>query len=375
MIQDETVKWLMKISTPKTFKSQEYICYEGQPGNEMYIILKGCIGVYVANLMGEQTEVSRIMAGDFFGEMSIFDNLPRSASCVALDDVVCVAIGKDKLTEFFTSCPELTLKVFENMSGRIRRMDNLLCKTNTVVKNNALKPFSIPSEYEFSHYVAEPEHDSKYLEGVAAECPICGKNISVINVKRKIMSLQRMRIDGRILYKECDPLWYDIWSCPYCHYSNHYLSFFKMLPFKREQIKRILEQQHRPELAKATDFKTPFDQLFIRYLQAIHINQAVNANDNFLIGHLWTSLYWLFEETGDVKMGAYCRNEAISYLSKAIEDNSVTGASSRQNVALTLANMYASIDDKKNALRMCDIAAEGDDGQVKTIALRLRDRL
>lgn len=84
MIKDETVQILMQICTPRTFKGNEYICYEGQPGSEMYIILRGSVGIYVSSAIETQIEISRITAGDFFGEMSIFDNLSRSASCIAL---------------------------------------------------------------------------------------------------------------------------------------------------------------------------------------------------------------------------------------------------------------------------------------------------
>ena len=76
-------------------------------------------------------------------------------------------------------------------------------------------------------------------------------------------------------------------DCPYCHYSNHYPSFFKMLPFKRDLIKRVFNEQHDPALAAHTGLNSPFDQLFLRYIQAIHINEAVNSNDSLLIGKLW----------------------------------------------------------------------------------------
>ena len=120
------------------------------------------------------------MAGDFFGEMSIFDNLPRSASCVALEDAICVSINKDKLTAFFTTCPEMAVKLLENMSGRIRRLDNELYKTERFVQNKKVPKFSLPVQYNFSHVVEEPYHDTKYAEALSADCPICGKAITCL---------------------------------------------------------------------------------------------------------------------------------------------------------------------------------------------------
>ena len=371
MIQDETVRRLMQISVPKTFKAQEYICYEGQPGSEMYIILRGSVGVYVSNAIETQTEVSRIMAGDFFGEMSIFDNLPRSASCIALEDVICVAISKDKLIPFFSACPDMAMKLLENMSGRIRRLDNALYKSERFVQNKKLPPFEIPEEYSFSHIVEEPAHNLDFTEPVTAECPICGKSITVLNLKKRIMSMSKIQSDGRIKYAECEPLWYDVWNCPYCHYSNHYLSFFRMLSFKKEFIKRILKEQHNPVILKANSLNTPFDHLFVKYIQAIHINEACNANDNTLIGKLWLNLYWLFDDAADDNMKLYCGEKAAAYLPKAIEDESLSDKQSVQSFALTLANIYTQLGQTESAKRMQDIAINGEDAQLKAFAYAL----
>ncbi len=372
MIHDDTVKKLMQISSPKSFKAGEYICYEGQPGDEMYIILRGSVGVYVTSAIGTQAEVSRILAGDFFGEMSIFDNLPRSASCIALEDTICISIGKDKLETFFAACPDMAMKLMENMSGRIRRLDNALYKSEHFVQNKKLPAFEIPSEYSFSHIVEEPAHNLNFTEAVTAACPVCGKSITVLNLKKSIMSMLKLGSDGRIRYAECEPLWYDIWNCPYCHYSNHYLSFFRMLPFKKTFIQRILKEQHKPVIELAYNYNTPFDQLFLKYIQAIHINEACNANDYTLIGKMWLNLYWLFDDAADEKMKLYCAERAADYLSKAIEEDMIPDAYSRQSIALTLTNIYLELDKKDYAKKMSEIAVNGEDGQLKSLAYAIK---
>ncbi len=96
-MREEIIVALRKMSTPKQFAKDEYICYEGQPGDEMYIILKGSVGVFLVNAVGTLNQVAVIESGNFFGEMAIFDNLPRSASCIALEDTVTVAVNKDNL--------------------------------------------------------------------------------------------------------------------------------------------------------------------------------------------------------------------------------------------------------------------------------------
>lgn len=373
MIQDETVKQLMAISKPISFSQNDYITTEGLPGSEMYIILKGSVGVYVTSALGTLTEVSRIMAGDFFGEMSIFDDLPRSASCIALEDTICVSISKRNLTSFFTNCPEMAAKLLENMSGRIRRLDNQLYKTERFVQNMHAPKFKLPEIYSFSHVVEEPPHDLNFTQAVTESCPICGKEITVLNLRRNIMRERRIDPDRRVHYVECEPLWFEVLSCPYCHYSNHHLSFFRMIPFKREFIKRILKEQHDPVLEEKKFLSTPFDHLVLRYLQAIHINEAVNSSDDLLIGMLWCDLYWLACDACDDMLSLYCAEQAALKLQKAVDGKKVKD-DERCSLALTLAHLFGVTGKKDMVQKYCELAAESTDSDVKTQAYRLKEK-
>ncbi len=375
MIQDQTVKQLMAISSPKTFAQNEYICYEGQPGSEMYIILKGSVGIYLTSAVGTLTEVSRIMAGDFFGEMAIFDKLPRSASCIALEDTICVSISEKNLRNFFTNCPDMAAKLLENMSNRIRRLDNELYKTERFVQNMRVPKFAIPDVYSFSHVVEEPAHDMDYTQMHSEACPICGKEINVRNLRKNIMRVRKNDPDGRVHYAECDPLWFDVLNCPYCHYSNHYLSFFRMIPFKREFIKRILKEQHNPVIEDKKFLSTPFDQLVLKYLQAIHINEAVNASDNLLIGTLWLNLYWLACDAADDTLALFFAQQASEKLEKALGSNAVTDALVKCKLALTLAHLLIITGKPTEAAKYCDIAATSEDSTIKTQAYSLKERI
>lgn len=374
MINDETVKQLQAISKPVIFGKNEYITTEGMPGSDMYIVLKGSVGVYVTSALGTFTEVSRITAGDFFGEMAIFDNLPRSASCIALEDTICLSISKANLIPFFANCPDVATKILENMSERIRRLNGELYKTERFVQNLHAPKFALPDAYSFSHIVEEPRHDTGYTSPIKGECPICGKKITILVLRRNIIRERKKDPDRRLRYIECDPLWFDVQSCPYCHYSNHYLSFFNMIPFKREVIKRVLKEQHDPVYATTPFLTTPFDQLVIKYLQAIHINEVVNHSDSLLIGMLWTNLYWLACDSGDDVFIVYCAEQAAKKLKSSIGDKRVTG-DERCNLALTLAFMLATIRDKPSEIdKYCNIASESTDGETKINAIKLMEK-
>ncbi len=375
MIQDETVKQLMSISAQKSFTQNEYICYEGQPGNEMYIILRGSVGVYVTSAIGTLVEVCRIRTGDFFGEMSIFDDLPRSASCIALEDTVCVSVTKHNLKRFFTKCPDVAAKLLENMSGRIRRLDDELYKTERFAQNQHAPQFSIPEIYAFSHVVEKPPIELSCTQSSTACCPICGEEINVLNLRRNIMHIRKTDDDRRVHYAECDPLWLDVLNCPYCNYSNHYLSFFRIMSFKKDAVKKILEEQHYPVIEEKKELCTPFDRLVLRYFQAIHINESVNAGDNALIGTLWLNLYWLASDAGDEQLSLYCARNASDKLKKAIDDKEISDKTARDSLALTLTHLFAAAGRNDEAKAYCEIATESKDNEIKIRAYRLKETL
>lgn len=351
MIQDDTIKHLLQISTVKHFKAQEYICYEGQPGSEMYIILQGTVGVYVSGAVDVQTEVARLKAGDFFGEMAIFDDHPRSASCIALEDVICVTVQKDRLQEFIATCPSIAMKIYENLSGRIRRLNQALYKNKAALSAQHTAPFEIPGVFSSHLFVREPHCETSFVEPVSVPCPICGEYITVVNLKRNLMTQKNQYCDGRITYYECDPLWYNIWTCPHCQYSNFYNRFFQVSPFEKDRVRQILREQHRPVLARRTDLNTPFDRLAVHYLQAIHINQI--SGNYFLVGALWLNLYWLFRDVSDPAMVLYCAERSTAALSDVLMAEEISDEDSRLNIQLSMAAMYAVMGDKARARECC----------------------
>lgn len=373
-MDESNLKELQKITTPKDFSKGEYICHEGQPGSEMYIILKGCVGVYICSPMGDQTEVSRIGEGGFFGEMAIFDNLPRSASCIALEDTVCVAIDEENIETLFTCCPDIAKKIVVSMSGRIRQLNKELYKSNRKIKNHRVANFAIPAAYGFSHVVAEPYQSPKYFDTSTHTCPVCKEPVTTMGIRRNILSARKVREDGRVYYYECDPLWYEVIKCPNCHYSNHYQNFFAVEPEEIETIKQIVEKEHIPVLEDCKK-DTAFDLLVIKYLQAIHINEHINQDNDELIGTLWLKLYWLGEDSGDNHFAEYCAKNAVKNFKMALDEVNSFGSVRKCAIALYIAYLLHVLDENDEALDYCSIASECSDNKLVERTKRLKEMI
>lgn len=371
-MRDETITQLRKISTPKQFMQNDYICYEGQPGNEMYIILKGMVGIYITSTIGTLTQVAKIQTGDFFGEMAIFDNLPRSASCIALEDTIVVAITQDNLQQLLAACPEIARQMLENMSGRIRKLDAELYQNNRFVKNRHVPKFTIPTVCLKEHAVKEPYQDPKIVAEYKQACPICAKAVTVTGMRRIIMKERSFDVDCRINYVGCDPLWTDVISCPYCYYTNHYLRFFRINNFEFEVVQRILQKEHKPIVEARMARRSEFDLLVMRYLQAIHINEHIDPGANALIGGLWRNLYWLAKDVEDSELALYCAKRAVQKYKIAVDESQFFDSASKAATALSLANLMAYCKDGKEVMHYIDIAIESQDEKISTMAVQIK---
>ena len=360
----ETILQLQKMSTFCQFKKDEYICHEGEPGEEMYIILKGSIGIYLTNFFGNLTEVAKITEGDFFGEMAIFDNQPRSASCIALQDTLCVAINKENLREFFVNCPDLAEKVVANMSKRIRHMNDELYKNTFALKKRRTPKFTIPSAYPFSHTAQEPYQDPRFCSMVEHSCPLCGETFSVKKFRKHMMEVRKTHMDGKVEYVGGNPLWHEVYSCPSCRYSNHYLSFFQINAGNRELIQKTLKEQL--PIIQTSNKKAPFDLLVQRYLQAIHLNEIIAPGEYIRIGTLWLNLYWLSREADDNRFAKYCAQRVVKKFRVVLDAGQVSDVAERGYAALALANLLEYLEmDQEDIPEYLAIAAGCEDDKMK----------
>jgi CRP-like cAMP-binding protein len=123
----------------KHYSDGETIFKEGDKGDVMYVIQSGKVKIS-KNSSSADIKMVTLQPGDIFGEMALFDKLPRSASATAEGDTRILSIDKKKLFSTIWKDPTVVLKVIETMSGTIRRLSkdfaelkkkkqNMLCGT------------------------------------------------------------------------------------------------------------------------------------------------------------------------------------------------------------------------------------------------------
>ena len=106
----------------RVYVNGEVICREGEKGDVMYVIQSGKVKINKQTHTGEIT-LATLESGSLFGEMALFDKMPRSATAVALGEARVLSIDKKKLFTTISHDPTLVFKILETMSQRIRRLN------------------------------------------------------------------------------------------------------------------------------------------------------------------------------------------------------------------------------------------------------------
>jgi CRP-like cAMP-binding protein len=106
----------------RNYKDGEVIFREGDKGNRMYAIQFGKVTIKKKTSSGE-IDMATLEAGDIFGEMSLFDKQPRSATAVACGNARILSIDKGKFFATASRDPTLAFKILQSLSQRIRRLD------------------------------------------------------------------------------------------------------------------------------------------------------------------------------------------------------------------------------------------------------------
>jgi CRP-like cAMP-binding protein len=108
-----------------TYAVGDKIFEQGELGTEMYIILDGEVDI-LKNINGESHLLSHLEKGDFFGEMALLENVPRSADAIARTEVKALVINGSRFDEMLHKNPEIAVRIIRKYSKRLREANTLL---------------------------------------------------------------------------------------------------------------------------------------------------------------------------------------------------------------------------------------------------------
>jgi CRP/FNR family transcriptional regulator, cyclic AMP receptor protein len=125
-LPDDRLQELGQMVRRRTYHRGETIFHKGDPGNGLYLITNGQVKVLLPSETGEEAVLAVLEPGDFFGELALFDGLPRSATVVAVTNAEMLILHRDDFLSFVARNPEVTVALFGVLSRRLRATDELI---------------------------------------------------------------------------------------------------------------------------------------------------------------------------------------------------------------------------------------------------------
>lgn len=118
---DEELEKLLVISKEKTYPKDAVIFQKDDLGNFFFLICSGRVKVIIETEEGKEGILSILYPTEFFGEMSLLDGEPRSATVVALEETKVIIIERNDFLSLLYKHPELALKILKTLSLRLRK--------------------------------------------------------------------------------------------------------------------------------------------------------------------------------------------------------------------------------------------------------------
>jgi CRP/FNR family transcriptional regulator, cyclic AMP receptor protein len=120
-LRDDFLIRLSAVMEEKQFDPKFPIIQQGDEGSSLFIVATGRVRIHIG-----QQELTRLGRGEFFGEMSLFDREPRSATATPLEACSCLELTQQQLYEAIQETPDIALKLIGVLSGRIRDLNGEL---------------------------------------------------------------------------------------------------------------------------------------------------------------------------------------------------------------------------------------------------------
>ena len=99
---------------------------EGDAGDRLFVVVEGKLKLGTSSIDGRENLLSILGPGDMFGELSLFDPGPRTATATAVTDARVLALAHDQVIGLVTQHPQVSLELLARLAQRLRRTNEVL---------------------------------------------------------------------------------------------------------------------------------------------------------------------------------------------------------------------------------------------------------
>jgi len=386
---------LQKIGKMATFEKNQIVFAQDDPGDSMYVALSGAFGVYINSFTDFPVRVAGIVKGQPFGEMSVIDGWPRSATIISEGDGknLAYAIHKDYFEQLLTADQAMANRILQTLIGRVdataeklrsagkdipdlpadlknpqpqdaHQMHQVMImlaqrirEFNEMLGADAPPPAPeaapqgqlslLPTEY--TAFLKEEQFDSaNLLTQKDVVCPYCKARVKAYIPIFSRLIQKESSLDQRVTHENLDVLWYANVVCHNCNYTDTYQQFTKeTLPLLKPKYTENQFINAEGFEGFATGNKRTLDEVIMSYYLNIECLRRTSG-DPLRLGNAWLKLYWIYSDHNRKDFMMQAAQKAQSYFLNVKEQLLNTDEAMRVNAIL--GELSVSLGDKSKAI-------------------------
>jgi CRP-like cAMP-binding protein len=125
-LTERQLKKLANRFVTREYQAGEYIVTQGKGGAGMFTIVSGAADAIIESPDGQQTVVNTFESTDFFGEIALLDEGPRTASVVAIKDTECLVLSREDFISIMKNDADMGIVIAEELASRLRKAINVM---------------------------------------------------------------------------------------------------------------------------------------------------------------------------------------------------------------------------------------------------------
>jgi uncharacterized protein (DUF2225 family) len=377
------------MSNIKVVKKGNIIIKEKDTDAEsMFIILKGTATVYKNCGTADEVQVATFKPGDFFGEMSLFLNEPRTATIIAQEDIAMLEITRLNAYDFLEKQPAATYMVIRSLCLRIQSLTSkmagmpetaAIASSSGISLTSAEKPAAVAppasklfaeGHKTYTNPLFMPE--DRMLIPKDFQCPFCMHNFNKKIPRQSLLKTDKMDPDTRVHYKDIETVYYEVITCPKCFLSAFHQQFEKALSAREKQFYDAAAP-FMGDFNFSYDVPRTFNDVFASYYMTMLAAPICFPDSSLIVARVWHRLCWLYADCGDEEMEKMAANEACQKFVEAYTKVNIP-ADQVQKLSIMIGELYYKQEDYINARKFLFQAKTNSSGTA-TFSRLADDRL
>jgi CRP/FNR family transcriptional regulator, cyclic AMP receptor protein len=123
-LSDADIASLARLTSHRTCPKDTVVFFENEEGDSFFCIVDGRIKVTILGDDGREVILSVLGRGDFFGEMALLDNEPRSATAIAVEDTELLSLHRSDFQSVLSDNRSIMLALIKILTARLRRANH-----------------------------------------------------------------------------------------------------------------------------------------------------------------------------------------------------------------------------------------------------------